>query len=158
MKYDIIKPYADELLNIFKPFCDRIEIAGSIRRKQPDCKDIELVVIPSTWRLEGWFRNAKFTEGFWVTKEGPLMKQFKWKGKMVDLFICTPQNWGWIYFIRTGPKDWNIRAVNRLRKHNIISHEGKLRDITTRTIIETPEENDIFDLLKCGFIEPERRK
>jgi DNA polymerase/3'-5' exonuclease PolX len=28
------------------PYCDRIEIAGSIRRRNPSVKDIELVAIP----------------------------------------------------------------------------------------------------------------
>lgn len=35
------------------PFCDRIEIAGSIRRAKPDIADIEMVCIPKTRQEEG---------------------------------------------------------------------------------------------------------
>jgi len=37
---------ADGLVTAMRPHCDRIEIAGSIRRGKPEVKDIELVAIP----------------------------------------------------------------------------------------------------------------
>jgi DNA polymerase/3'-5' exonuclease PolX len=39
------KIIAEKYLSILKPFCERIEIAGSIRREQPFPNDIELVCI-----------------------------------------------------------------------------------------------------------------
>jgi DNA polymerase/3'-5' exonuclease PolX len=38
---------ADELVQVMRPYCERIEIGGSIRREKPDnIKDIEIVCIP----------------------------------------------------------------------------------------------------------------
>lgn len=37
---------AETLVEQMRPFCERLEIAGSIRRKKPDVKDIEIVAIP----------------------------------------------------------------------------------------------------------------
>lgn len=37
---------ADLLVSYLAPACERIEIAGSIRREVPEVKDIELVAIP----------------------------------------------------------------------------------------------------------------
>jgi len=38
-----------------KPYCLQIEIAGSIRRKKPDVKDIELVAVADKYKLEKYF-------------------------------------------------------------------------------------------------------
>ena len=40
---EIVKKIEVEL----KPFCDRIQIAGSIRRQKANVKDIEIVAIPN---------------------------------------------------------------------------------------------------------------
>jgi DNA polymerase/3'-5' exonuclease PolX len=37
---------AEALVEQMRPFCERLEIAGSIRRKKPEVKDIEIVAIP----------------------------------------------------------------------------------------------------------------
>jgi len=46
MKLDYALRISNELIERLKPTCERIEIAGSIRRERPDVHDIELVVIP----------------------------------------------------------------------------------------------------------------
>jgi DNA polymerase/3'-5' exonuclease PolX len=38
---------ADELVAMLLPFCDRIAIAGSLRRRKPDVGDIEILYIPT---------------------------------------------------------------------------------------------------------------
>lgn len=42
----VARAAADELLRLLAPTCDRIEVAGSIRRERPEVKDIELVAVP----------------------------------------------------------------------------------------------------------------
>ena len=37
------KAVADDLLHLLAPHCERIAVAGSIRRKRPQVKDIELL-------------------------------------------------------------------------------------------------------------------
>ena len=49
------KEIADTLVTHMRPFCQRIQIAGSIRRLRQDVKDIELVAIPK------WGREATRT-------------------------------------------------------------------------------------------------
>jgi DNA polymerase/3'-5' exonuclease PolX len=39
---------AEKYLNLFKPYCERIEIAGSVRRKKSQPDDVELVCVPKT--------------------------------------------------------------------------------------------------------------
>ena len=47
MKYEEALKIAEEVKALLAPHCLRIEIAGSIRRKKPEVKDIEIVAYPS---------------------------------------------------------------------------------------------------------------
>jgi hypothetical protein len=37
---------AAELLPVLKPYCERIEVAGGVRRRKPEPHDLELVAKP----------------------------------------------------------------------------------------------------------------
>ena len=37
---------ANEVVNQLSPYCDKVEIAGSIRRQKPTVNDIDIVLIP----------------------------------------------------------------------------------------------------------------
>jgi DNA polymerase/3'-5' exonuclease PolX len=50
MNLDAARQIADGLVRQMRPYCERAEIAGSIRREKPDVKDIEIVAVP-TWEL-----------------------------------------------------------------------------------------------------------
>ena len=65
MEYQRAKQAADYLLKQLKPHCEKIEIAGSIRRlKQTGIKDVELVAIPKTEK-SGLFGNSETrSDGF----------------------------------------------------------------------------------------------
>lgn len=170
MKYEFIINYALALEKLLKPYCKRIEIAGSIRRKSEDCKDIEIVCIPDKYRLELFLRDCKNRYKITYKKNGALYKQFRWSGFTVDLFTATVNNWGWILFMRTGSSKWNIKALNYYRKLYKFpntrdtdgtylvkaSHNGFLLDIKGNRI-NTPEENDVFDILQIPFTEPKHR-
>lgn len=78
---DDIMPVVDALLPIIEPVCEKITVAGSIRRQAEEVGDIELVVIPKTTTvtlqsllfdpeekpvclLEGHIDRLCFSEGF----------------------------------------------------------------------------------------------
>jgi DNA polymerase/3'-5' exonuclease PolX len=44
---------AQKYVELLRPYCKRIEIAGSIRRQRPEVKDIEIVCIPKRAPLNG---------------------------------------------------------------------------------------------------------
>ena len=41
---------AERIVDELRPFCERIEIAGSIRRRRPLCGDVDLVALPKDGR------------------------------------------------------------------------------------------------------------
>lgn len=162
MKYEIILPYAVELCNDLKPYCIKSEIAGSIRRESPECKDIEIVCIPHKFYLEEHLNYLKHSGKIRFIKNGAKYKQFKWKSATVDLFIAAPDNWGWIYFIRTGSSDFNLKYLSHYRRmqkipdNNKCSDDGYLRD-SAGNMVFTHDEQDVFDLVGWNFTEPKYR-
>jgi DNA polymerase/3'-5' exonuclease PolX len=78
------------------------------------------------------------------------------RGIKVDLFLTTPEAWGWTLALRTGPQDvskalvsvWAPRAGLRAR-------DGRLfRGLVP---VFTPEEVDAFAALRLEWISPPRR-
>jgi len=56
MYYQEAKELADRRQADLAPYCDRIEIAGSVRRlKQTDIKDVEIVCVAKTEAIKDMF-------------------------------------------------------------------------------------------------------
>lgn len=84
MKLNVALRLANRLVELMKPHCIKIEVAGSIRRQKPEVKDIEIVAIPKEYSAS--IRDLfNFTAGH-VTRS-----------MLVDEFIAQPQgNLTWI--------------------------------------------------------------
>lgn len=186
-----------------EPFCERIEIAGSVRRGKPLVSDIELVAIPKVDRVE---ELDMFGQAVLVRKHnyldahlrdmlrapaGPIFKSrtdlfqavgllpdgvpdvvrwgerykrfyFLWPARSavvsVDLFITTPDNFGAIYVIRTGPSDFSRELVTHLKHHTPYrQQDGAVIVEATGEVVPVREETDYFALAGVPYIEPERR-
>jgi DNA polymerase/3'-5' exonuclease PolX len=170
---------ARRLRDWLEPACERIEIAGSIRRRAPEVKDIELVAIPKPTRDLFGNRNrdshtiiAKVydlaqngnlllsPEEPLFTKRGDWYAQFNCFGMKVDLFMTTPEKWGCIYLIRTGSADFSKRMMTKVSRggdcpDHLYFKDGRLWE--GENALETPEEEDVFRLLGVNWLEPIER-
>jgi DNA polymerase/3'-5' exonuclease PolX len=169
---------AKKWIETLKPFCDRIEIAGSIRRNKYEIKDIDLVAIPKTTDIPGLLQG--FTTTFnaledaiprlfmdhkylATLKSGPKYKQLLLnEGIHLELWIVTPPaSWGVIYLQRTGPEDFGHWAVTQKNKGGALPSylhvEGGAIWHRSRKL-ETPEEKDVFEILGMDYIEPDQRR
>lgn len=143
MKLSDARTIADELVARMTPFCERVEIAGSIRREKSEVKDIEIVAIP-LWskqrdptdlfgqerplnELHLWATSHSQSGIEWIkpgTKE-ILPWQIRpdgkyWRGLLtndlkVDLFLCVGGNWGVIFCIRTGSAEFSQALVTHAK-------------------------------------------
>lgn len=86
----------------------------------------------------------------WVNEQPGIMA--------VDLFLTTPQSWGAIFTIRTGPGDFSQALVTHL-KHNTPyrQQDGQVVVQATGEVVAVYEETDYFALAGLPFIPPERR-
>ena len=160
---DIIeaKNIADRVVKQLKPHCERIEIAGSIRRERPNPKDIEIVAIPKPYNI-GLFESGIATVvNKWQKIKGELPCKYTQrllpKGIKLDLFFAQLENWGLIFAIRTGSADYSHKVLaSTWSKLGYKSVNGVL----TKDDQSVPvyEEIDLFNLLGISYVEPKLRE
>jgi len=155
MKNENAKRIAEKYLNILKPYCTRIEIAGSIRREKPEVKDIEIVAIPGN--IESFAREVNKLQKVKGEPTGKYTQRILPEGISLDLFIANEKNWGLIFAIRTGSVDFSHKTLAcGWVKKGYHSKDGKLIDKQGREIV-LREERDLFDLIGIPFVKPELR-
>ena len=154
--------------------CERIEIAGSIRRKKPTIGDVEIVCIPKlvtmtnllgetiTKREPDDIAARLIVSGFRLLKNGDHFKQAQLAdgGVKFDIFITTPECWGVIFTIRTGSADFSHRLVTTRQQGGLLPSNLRVKDGRIwhgETALSTPEESDVFAVLGMAWIDPEQR-
>ncbi len=159
------KRLADKYSRILEPFCTRQEIAGSIRRKKPDVKDIELVVIPWAYRLYE-FLTFNYPRTWRFKKKGQKYQQIALpEGINLDLFVCTESTFAMNYLIRTGSAAWVHQFMKGIRVNGYYSKDAILREISMEccgdgendTPVACQEEADVFKAVGIPWVDPERR-
>lgn len=154
MNLEDAKPIAEKYLDLLNPFCQRIEIAGSIRRKCPQVKDIEIVCIPRD--IEGFSKCVRKWQKVKGEPTGKYTQRILPEGIKLDLFIVNERNWGNIFAIRTGPAEFShkVLACGWVRA-GYKSENGMLKKDGQE--IECREEEDLFHLIGIAYIKPEQR-
>lgn len=164
---------ANAIVAELAPGCERIEVAGSIRRRKPDVGDIEVVAIPKMGTdllgdpvgsaLDS-ILDAQVAAGrFERVKGGDRYRQFivKKQGIKLDLFLTDADCWGAIFTIRTGSAEFSHKlvtpkSIGGLLPSHLRVQGGRLRDSDGKAI-STPEETDLFNAIGLPWIEPEKR-
>jgi DNA polymerase/3'-5' exonuclease PolX len=160
MKYKQALEIALKLKAELEPHCSRIEIAGSIRRKKPEVKDIEIVAIPKSYDI-GLFQSgvAEILNKYPIVK-GHLPCKYTQRvlpeGIKIDVFFAEEGNWGLIYAMRTGCAEFSHKVLaRRWVKFGYKSLDGYLYQGDYK--IPLNEEEDLFKIIKVRFIPPENR-
>lgn len=163
MKFTDAKRLADHIVEELLPFCERIEIAGSIRRRCGEVNDIDLVVIAT----DKFALRDRVLRHCTLIQDGALNLITRLPGNFqLDIFFAhagksdllesTPSNWGSVLLCRTGSKEHNIKLANRARARGLQwkTYEGIFDG---SKLIASATEEDIFTALEMDFIKPENR-
>lgn len=165
------QPIAERVLRLLAPHCDRIEIAGSIRREKPEVGDIEIVAIPKAVAQVDLFggygavlRSVEFVRA--VRGLGMIEKGDPLTGRYVqvslpecislDLFLAHADNWGYILAIRTGSAEFShVKLAAGWKRAGFEGRDGML----TRAGQTVPvrEERELFDLIGLPWVDPKWR-
>lgn len=158
---------AEELKALLAPECQRITIAGSIRRRKPVVGDIELLVIPKylggvdqldeeikklmAERLLGYRRNTRGSIAY-----GPKNKLLVHlpSGIGVDVFSTSEDCWWVSLVVRTGGEITNRRiATAAIRKgwHLQVYGHGFS---TPRGDVVCRSEEEVFRAVGLPYLEP----
>lgn len=124
---------AAELVELLSPACERIAVAGSIRRRRPDIGDVEICCIPKRTPSLDLFGGetgqcvnllVSLTDDLLAAGVlqqrldvngrpawGEWMRRATYKGFGVDLFSGLVEQWGVLLAIRTGNADFSHLLV-----------------------------------------------
>lgn len=171
MQYLTALKEAEAIKALLEPHCERIEIAGSIRREKSECKDIEIVCIPKQDpQIVKLMPGRKFVHGYPCKEFVDQVNQWRAiKGKptgkytqrivnytTVDIFIANPDNWGVIFFIRTGSAEYVKRVIGIiLTGKGYKCEEGELWNGKEKLAVA--EEQQIFELAQLPYVSPVNR-
>jgi DNA polymerase (family 10) len=153
--HEVAMPVAEMVVRHLEPYCERIEIAGSLRRKRPVVHDIDIVTQPyegqelAMQMALGFAEEARFAPKIWSLKVG---------GISVDLYLAGPEQFATLLLVRTGSAKHNISLASRARAMGLAlkaSGDGIFRG-DERVAWESEEA--LFGALGMEYIEPEARE
>lgn len=167
---------ANDILSSIRSSCHRAEIAGSIRRRKTEVKDIEIVSRPHNW--DSLFENLQ-NYGIFIKpgtsenepwppkKEAKYLRMLLHSGIKLDLFFANENNWGALYMMRTGGatgptgNPFEGFTPGMFMRWKKVSGGGRMMNclptLPDGRSIAVPEEEDFFRLCGMDWIPPEDR-
>lgn len=154
MKLEGAQKIANEVVKRLSPYCQRIEIAGSVRRQKPWVNDVDLVLIPKDlWNLHG--ELMKLGQ---LKMSGKKIMRLSVGNIQVDIYVADEDTWSTLLLIRTGSTQNNIRLCRRAKSMGwrlAASGDGLFDDTGKRVAGDT--EGSIFKALGLPYQHPEER-
>jgi DNA polymerase (family 10) len=158
-----VEPLALNILLAVKPLCERVEFAGSLRRRKGRINDFDLVVQP---KANSWLEIIKVLRHEFnvvTEKQGDKLAIFyvplaEHGHVQLDLYRATESTWGILLLVRTGSKEHNVylcnvaisKGMRLLYSQGLVDKDGK--------VIAGKTEEEVFEALGLPFIIPQDRE
>ena len=155
MELEKAKAFANMVVKALEPYCDKIEVAGSVRRQRPIVNDIDLVVIP---RDRQNLDLALMRMGNYKMS-GMKIARVEMDSIPLDIYFAPPETFATLFLVRTGSKENNIRLVTLVKKRGwrLAASGDGLFDETGRRIAGDTERS-IYEALEVPWQEPWERR
>ena len=145
---------ADQVIKRLSPYCKKIEVAGSVRRKRPWVNDIDFVLIPDDlWNLHHEIKGLGQ-----VKVGGSKIMKVMAGSTQVDFYFADDQTWATLLLIRTGSAENNIRLATLAKNKGwrlAASGDGLFNERGERVAGDT--EISIYNALGLPYQKPEER-
>lgn len=176
MRIEPARKIAERIVATLKPWCERIDIAGSIRRNRPFVGDIDIVLMANRGQeelirarlLQSCRRIVAGPQAMVVAMNKPVGVDHPANELQIDVWFAhrvegdlfagpiVAHNYGTLLVCRTGSKEHNIKLAMRARDlgmkwdpHHGVSRGGR--------IIAAEEEAHVFEALQLTMPAPEER-
>jgi DNA polymerase/3'-5' exonuclease PolX len=178
------KAVAVELMRWLDPACERLVVAGSLRREKPTVGDVEIMYVPitgigpdpsdmfaahevnftdeviATMEKEGVLERRKNVAG--RETFGPLNKLMRHRASGIPVDLFSEPNladWWRSLVMRTGPKELNLRLITTASKRGVRVHAygTGLTDLHGNPIACESEEQ-FFEICGAKYLEPKDRR
>jgi len=153
-------PAAEELVEALKQRAplERIEVAGSIRRRRDSIKDIDIVATsPDPASVMEAFLNLTQVQG--VIMRGPTRASVTiLEGVQVDLRVVDPVSFGAALAYLTGSQPHNVRLREMAQKRGLKINEYGIFREEDNARLGGEREEDVYRLLELPFIAPVLRE
>jgi len=90
---NVVIHLANKIVKTLKPLCSRIQIVGSIRRKETNPVDIDIAIIPKSKKDKAKIESILKKEGKFV-QGGEKRATFRVRGVKVELYYTNNEEWG----------------------------------------------------------------
>lgn len=145
----------EDFIRLTADFYDRIEIAGSIRRKAPMVHDIDLCAIAK--KPVSKFGKVVKDAGGQMIRFGGEYATLVFRGVQINILFSTPEAWGAGLMWSTGPKGHTIGMNIKADQMGLKFKRTGIRRRSDSSLIPTPTEGDIGKLLHWEYKPPELR-
>ncbi|MBJ6748944.1 DNA polymerase/3'-5' exonuclease PolX [Geomonas anaerohicana] len=153
-------PAAEELVAALKQMAplERIEVAGSIRRRRDSIKDIDIVATsPDPASVMEAFLNL--TQVHDVIMRGPTRASVTIReGVQVDLRVVEPASYGAALAYLTGSQAHNVRLREMAQKRGLKINEYGIFREEDNVRLGGENEEDVYRLLDLPFVPPVLRE
>jgi len=157
MRLEEATTIAERVKGILSPYCEKVEIAGSIRRRKSIVHDIDIVLIEKP--EAALVMNSLLASIGRVEVSGSKMKRLRSSDNIgIDIYFATPETWATLLLIRTGSKENNIRLATLAKRrgwHLKASGDGLFNERGERIAGDT--EQSIYQALGVPYQEPGKR-
>jgi DNA polymerase/3'-5' exonuclease PolX len=164
---------ANRFIQFVTPYCNKVSIAGSVRRECEFVGDVEIVVTAK----DEFSLGRCFPEGFkGMVVNGTRLKRFKYPeyGIQIELYVTTEADWGRILAIRTGSSAYSHHLAVRwgrigwagtedgLRRKSECNHKSTWKIKPEYKLVPTlppvfDTEEHFFEFLGIEYIHPKAR-
>ena len=155
-----VLPVAEELAGALRehPAADRVEVAGSARRRAETCKDIDLIATASDPKALA----VALTEHELAAQSGSAgpagTRITTYNGISVDLRIVEPDAYGNLLQHFTGSAAHNIDLRERAVKQGLSVSEHGILESESGEVARYATEAEVYERLGYAYIEPELRE
>ena len=169
MELEKAKAIAEKIKAVLESSCEKVEVAGSIRRQKPEVGDIELLCIPKyiagVDMLDAKIQTMIHFDmlGYRLNKLG--RKVYGPKNKLlvhpsgigVDVFSTDEDRWPVALVVRTGGEKTNKRIATAALRKGYRFHAYGLGFSTPRGEIICRSEREVFEAVNLPYKEPWER-